>query len=200
LLGSIQPKSAYRRENMCVPAPALPVLRKGPWLIKYWWRTPSHYSLSQWQMHRGPPTSVSSPRQAHDGGRRRHLRWTRTGQRTQLLGFSFAWHLIQPSATLIPQLISLIWTGAHLPTTTAETEDNPRCSRRFKAVKFNRMGRWATGDMGKARTPLKEAWTDLQKTGHGEVFLRLYFDCFGGNEQFGGCGEQLEASAGALDG
>jgi hypothetical protein len=31
------------------------------------------------------------------------------------------------------------------------------------------MGLWATWDMREARTPLKEAWTDMQKAGHDEL-------------------------------
>jgi hypothetical protein len=53
--------------------------------------------------------------------------------------------------------------------------------------------------MRKARTPIKEAWTDLQKGGHGEVFMWRYFGWFGGNGKLGGSGKQLEVGARALD-
>ena len=51
-----------------------------------------------------------------------------------------------------------------------------------------------------AETREQRARSDLKRASHGEDLFTVAETRFGGNEQFVVSGEQLEASAGALDG
>jgi hypothetical protein len=51
-----------------------------------------------------------------------------------------------------------------------------------------------------AETREQRTRSDLECTGHGETLFTAVENQFGGSEQFGGSGEQLKESVGALDG
>ena len=62
------------------------------------------------------------------------------------------------------------------------------------------MGRGASVACKSAETRAQRTRSDLKRASHDEDLFAVAETRFGGNEQFMGSGERLEASAGAMDG
>jgi hypothetical protein len=130
-LSPSRPKTGETRPR----APAVSILHRGLWSFEIPVKNHLYcFSVSLTSAQSPSPFCFFTTRDPRPWATEQRLRRAHTGRKTHGLDFSFVCHLIQPSPTLIPHLISLIRTGARLLTTTAETEDNPRCSRQFKAV------------------------------------------------------------------
>jgi hypothetical protein len=129
VLGSIQPKPAQYRQN----APArVRGVRFAQRTIVIWkpLKSPLYGFSWHWQLQIDPSPFFSLQPAIPDGGRRQaELRQARTGWNRQRLVLPFAWHQIQPRASISLHLIARIKLLITLPTVTPRATDKPRRSR-----------------------------------------------------------------------